>query len=76
MQNLLGVNITRVKKFKAYSEVPNRRACMLKFFRFFATLLTDFLPARLINLKNISSLLDYSVLLAQQFYQITTFDHS
>ena len=38
-----------------HSEVPNRMACSLRFYRFFfAPLLTDFQPARLINLKNIS----------------------
>ena len=48
------------------SEVPNRRACSLRFFRFFChpALLSDFKPACLINLENISSLHFYSVLLA------------
>ena len=36
----------------------------LDFTDFFFTLLTDFQPAHLINLKNISSLLIYSILFA------------
>ena len=45
---------------KSLIEEPAR----LNFSNFFATLVEDFQPARLINLKNISSLLVYSVLLA------------
>ena len=45
-----------------YSESLLEEHARLDFSDFFATLLADFQPARLINLKNISSLLVYSVL--------------
>ena len=53
--------------------VPNRKKILVQIFRKKITLVVDFQPGSLINLKKITSLLVYSVLLGQQFYQIDYF---
>ena len=37
---------------ECYSEVPNKRACSLRFLRFFSTILANIFPARLSNSIN------------------------